>query len=222
MLSKIDEALKKKIVIGSIIGFLLILILMFAPYGSKKIVLAEETMYIAVSGFTLAFGGKYKISYSGSEGTENTTKSLAAQGGATTIFIFILLLVGLLVFLYFQLQGKYKKVPVVATDSVLTLFTFITAVMIFSVVGMTGLGTNLGWGAIIGGLIGLVIFLGLLLLLVKDIADGGYCSKCSLGKKESTLEEKILEAKKLYDDGLITEEQYEKKKEEILFTDKNE
>ena len=213
-----DKLNKRNILIVSLACAVLGLLFMFAPFISSSVKTEGMSAVLWASGFALAFGlnAHTTISYGGESETGEVSIG-QVYAGFLVIFLIVMVVIALTIFLIVKKEEE-NKVPVF----VLNILMFVLMIMTFCSPAMieSEAGVGLGWGAIIAALLYLVAFL---LLSFQSYRMLKGCKLISIGKligpsaKEKTDAEQIIELKKMLDDGLITEDQFNRKREVILF-----
>ena len=169
-MSKLNEK-RNIILLSAIAGLVLYLLLMFAPFVADKVSQSGEFISVFATGYALAFGMNMRIKTNIGGSVESEKVPLGElYVGFLFLFLIALIIIALLL-VTMKLSKDGKKVFLLnALSSVLSL---VMVIMTFCSGPMSGGNIGLGWGAILGGIILIFVFLASALLSLFSYREEG-------------------------------------------------
>ena len=156
-----------------LIGAIICLGLMFAPYTATHLAELSKPTYIWASGFALAFGVEYGVVLGGNDKYDGPAFDIAnANFAFIAIFILLLAIIALLVLTIIKINKRQTSLVLQITT--LVLITLVTCLVFASVPLFPEAlpGTQLAWGAVATGVLGVIAFFMLLSQITKT--EEGY------------------------------------------------
>ena len=169
-MSKLSEK-RNIILITALAGLIIYLLLMFAPFVADKSSEAGYFISMFATGYGLAFGMNLRVKSNLGGATETEKVPLdKIYIGFLFLFLIALILIGILLLtMKFSKDGK----KVFLLNAISTVLSLVMVIMTFCSGPMSGGGIGLGWGAIVGGLVLIVVFLATSLLSLFSYREEG-------------------------------------------------